>query len=59
MQEEFLITRHQVEKAQDRKEKEGLTTANAGLGIEIREGIEKMKDLVDKLKAEHRRIAKK
>jgi len=32
-----------VEKNQDLKEKEGYTTANAGMGYEIREGIATMK----------------
>lgn len=46
LQEEFLTVRHQVEKNQDIKEREGITTKNAHIGSSIRDGIAKLKDIL-------------
>lgn len=59
LQDEFLTKNHTVTKAQDRREKEGITTANAELGYTIRDGIDSMRELVGKMREEYRRISKK
>lgn len=59
LQEEFLAKRHLVEKCQDVREKEGYTTTNANIGFQIREGLAAMRELLAKLKEEHRRLTKK
>ena len=49
IQEEFLAKRHEIEKWQDIKEKEGVTTKTADVSYKIREGVPQLKDLLGKL----------
>lgn len=44
-----MAKRHEIEKLQDQKEREGLTTKNADIAYRIREGTKELKDLLEKL----------
>jgi hypothetical protein len=59
LQDEFLSRRHRVDKFQDVREREGITTANAHIGQGIRDGIQEMRELLGKLQEEERRLIKK
>lgn len=59
IQQQFLSKRHEIEKWQDIKEKEGVTTKTADVAYKIREGVPELKELLRKLQNEYDRLEKK